>query len=61
MAIEELNELNMEKLFNDAFRLIILIRFGRARTEDIDVLWEILTNIQYEVARRYRRIETLMN
>ena len=61
MVIEELNELDVEELLNETLRLVMLIRLGRARTEDVDALWEILTNIQYEVTRRYRRIETLMN
>ena len=61
MPIEKLNELNMKLLFDEAFRLIMLIRLGRARAEDIDALWEILTNIQYEVTRRGRRVKVLMN
>ena len=61
MPIEKLNELNMKLLFDEAFRLIMLIRLGRARAEDIDALWEILTNIQYEVTRRGRRVRVLMN
>ena len=61
MAIEELSELNIAELFDYAFKLIAMIRLGKARAEDIDTLWEILTNIQYEVTRRCRQIEALMN
>ena len=61
MVIEELSEINVRWLFNETFRLVMLIRLGRARTEDIDALWEILINIQYEVTRRGRRVRVLMN
>ena len=61
MVIEELNELDVEELLNETLRLVMLIRLGRARTEDVDTLWEILINIQYEVTRRGKRVRVLMN
>ena len=61
MAIGELNDLDMEELFSEALRLVMLIRLGRAGTEDVDALWEILINIQYEVTRRGKRVRVLMN
>ena len=61
MVIEELNELDVEELLNEVLRLVMLIRLGRARTEDIDALWEILINIQYEITKKDKHMETLLS
>ena len=61
MVIEELSWLNVGELLNEALRLVMLIRLGRARTEDVDALWEILTNIQYEITRKGKCVKVLMN
>ena len=52
MALEELSEASVVELFNRAFRLVAVIRLGRASARDIDELWEVLTNLHYEATEK---------
>ena len=39
IALEELSEASVVELFNRTFRLVAMIRLGRASARDIDELW----------------------
>ena len=60
MALEGLS-VGVAELFNRAFRLVAMIRLGKASARDIDELLEVLVNLHYEVIERGRRVDALMN
>ncbi|WP_243676248.1 hypothetical protein [Vulcanisaeta distributa] len=53
----------LNDFINEAFRVIAYGKVGSMKGDDaLDVLWELLVNIDYEVKRsRCSRIKALMN